>query len=197
MEKFSSFKFKINEQEITLPNAQPDGQVVVHVTAQQPTQQPTEFGTQSFMPSENDDNNGATQSIPDPEPASETVSVSTFFSKLFESRQITHVYHLQVKGDEGSYASHMALNAYYSGILELLDEIIEVYQGQYGIIDKYDTINTDLTETKEKLAYFEEFVTFVRKERACIPAEDTHLHNIVDEMVALLYKTLYKIKYNK
>lgn len=191
MKKFSNLKFRINEQEITLPNEQP-GQVVVHVTAQQQAAQP---GTQSFIPGEKYVDNNSTQSSPDP--SSVNILVATFFSKLFESRQITHIYHLQVRGDEGSYAAHVALDAYYGGILELLDEIIEVYQGQYGIIDKYDTINTDLTETKEKLTYFEEFVNFVRKERSCISVEDTHLHNIVDEMVALLYKTLYKLKFNK
>ena len=37
----------------------------------------------------------------------------------------------------------------------------------------------------------------VRTERKCIKEEDTHLHNIVDEVVALIYKTLYKLKYNK
>jgi hypothetical protein len=28
------------------------------------------------------------------------------FSKLFESREMAHVYHLQVRGDEGSHAAH-------------------------------------------------------------------------------------------
>jgi hypothetical protein len=31
------------------------------------------------------------------------------FSKLFESREMAHVYHLQVRGDEGSHAAHLAL----------------------------------------------------------------------------------------
>ncbi len=52
--------------------------------------------------------------------------VSLFFSKLFESREMAHVYHLQVSGDEGSYAAHVALNSYYDdvGIILLLMSIL-------------------------------------------------------------------------
>lgn len=128
---------------------------------------------------------------------SESGSVSKFFSKLFESREMAHIYHLTVNGEPGSHAAHKALQEYYEGILEFIDEMIEVYQGQYGIIENYETIDTTETKTKEKIAYFEELVNFVKTEKKCIKPEDSHLLNIVDEAVALIYKTLYKLKYNK
>jgi hypothetical protein len=127
----------------------------------------------------------------------ESGSVSKFFSKLFESREMAHIYHLTVNGEPGSHAAHKALQEYYEGILEFIDEMIEVYQGQYGIIENYETIDTTETKTKEKIAYFEELVNFVKTEKKCIKPEDSHLLNIVDEAVALIYKTLYKLKYNK
>ena len=40
------------------------------------------------------------------------------FSKLFESREMAHIYHLQVNGDMGSHAKHTALGEYYDGILK-------------------------------------------------------------------------------
>lgn len=123
--------------------------------------------------------------------------VVKFFSKLFESREMAHIYHLTVKGEPGSHAAHTALNEYYDGILGFIDEMIEVYQGQYGIIEGYETIDTSETKSKEKIAYFEELVEFVKTEKKCIKPEDSHLLNIVDEAVALIYKTLYKLKYNK
>ena len=127
----------------------------------------------------------------------ESNEVSTFFSKLFESREMAHVYHLQVRGDEGSYAKHMALGAYYEGVLEFIDDIIEIYQGQYGIVEGYDVIDTKDTKTKDPIDYFEELAEYIKHARKCISEEDTHLHNIVDELVALIYKTLYKLKFNK
>jgi hypothetical protein len=123
---------------------------------------------------------------------------SKFFSKLFESREMAHVYHLSVKGDMGSYAAHVALGAYYEGILELIDELIETYQGQYELVENFEMIDTADTKTKSPIEYFEELVMFVKSERnTALSAEDTHLQNVIDEVVGLIYRTLYKLKYNK
>lgn len=127
----------------------------------------------------------------------ESNEVSTFFSKLFESKEMAHVYHLQVRGDEGSYAAHMALGSYYEEVLDMIDNVIEVYQGQYGLIEGYEVIDTKETKTKDSVAYFEEVAEYVKHARKCISEEDTHLHSIIDDIVCLIYKTLYKLKFNK
>jgi len=116
------------------------------------------------------------------------------FSKLFESREMAHIYHLQAKG-ESTYAAHMALGTYYEDVLEIIDEIIETYSGQYGIVEGYDVIDTTETRTKDKTQYFEELVLSIKEGRKCISQEDSHLHNLIDEVVALAYRTLYKLKY--
>ena len=132
-----------------------------------------------------------------PEILGEGSNPSKFFSKLFESREMAHIYHLQVNGEMGSHAKHTALGDYYEGVLSFIDDIIEIWQGQYGIIEEYDTIDTTETKTKDTIEYFNELVRFIKEERKCINAEDTHLHNIIDEVVALVYRTLYKLKYTK
>jgi hypothetical protein len=124
-------------------------------------------------------------------------NVVKFFSKLFESKEMAHVYHLQVKGEEGSYAAHKALEDYYEDMLELLDDTIEVYQGQYGVIEGYDIIDTDDTKDKDFVSYFEEIAEFVKVSKKCIPEEDTHTHSLIDDIVCLIYKTLYKLKFLK
>jgi hypothetical protein len=131
------------------------------------------------------------------EVSNEGGDVSKFISKLLESREMAQVYHWTVKGDMGSHAAHLALEAYYSGVIEFIDDIVEVYQGQYGLIEGYDQIATDETRSKDKLDYFKEVVEFVKSERSCIKVEDTHLHTIIDEVVVLIYKTIYKLTYNK
>lgn len=124
-------------------------------------------------------------------------SVTQFFSKLFESREMAHIYHLQVKGDQGSYATHEALGDYYEEIVEILDDTIEVYQGQYGLVDGYDVIDTKDTKTKEVLAYFEELAEYIKHGKKCISDEDTHIHSLIDDIMALIYKTIYKLKFLK
>lgn len=135
------------------------------------------------------------------QPVEETQNLSEaskFFSKLFESREMAHVYHLSVKGDMGSYAAHVALGAYYEGILEFIDELIETYQGQYELVESFDMINTIDTKSKPPIEYFEELVMFIKSTRnTSLSAEDTHLQNVIDEVVGLIYRTLYKLKYNK
>lgn len=142
-----------------------------------------------------------TTKVEQPEPQPETQegpgSPASLFSKLFESREMAHIYHLQVNGEMGSHAAHTALGEYYDEVLELLDQTIETYQGQYGIIDGYQTIDTAATRTKEKVEYFEELVEFVKHGRKAISVEDTHLQNIIDEIVGLMYRTLYKLKFTK
>jgi hypothetical protein len=189
MKKFSEFSNKkpirrIYEQEEQTDNTNamqnmmnPSGEETVKANLPENIDQPKEEGEIAGTTESND--------------------VSTFFSKLFESREMAHVYHLQVRGDEGSYAKHMALGAYYEEVLEFIDDIIEIYQGQYGIVEGYDVIDTKDTKTKDPIAYFEEVADYIKHARKCISDEDTHLHNIVDELVALIYKTLYKLKFNK
>ena len=132
-----------------------------------------------------------------PEILGEGSNPGKLFSKLFESREMAHIYHLQVSGEPGSHAKHTALGEYYDGVLDFIDSIIETFQGQYGIVEEYATIDTKETGSKDTIEYFNELARFIKEERKCINAEDTHLHNIIDEVVALVYRTLYKLKYTK
>ena len=59
--------------------------------------------------------------------------IEKFISTLFASRSQAHIYHLQTK----SYAEHVALQAYYEGIVDMIDSIVEAYQGKHGIIKNY------------------------------------------------------------
>jgi len=169
MEKFSNFKFKSKKvfEQDEIAVIQP------------------EIGEQPVM-------NQSTE-----EPSSMS-GPSQFFSKLFESREMAHVYHLSVKGDMGSYAAHVALGVYYEGILEFIDDLIETYQGQYELVEDFEIINTIDTKSKDPIDYFNELVMFIKSTRnTSLSAEDTHLQNVIDEVVGLIYRTLYKLKYNK
>ena len=128
----------------------------------------------------------------------ERTEVSKFLSKLFESREMAHIYHLQVKGDEGSYAEHKALQEYYENIVDLVDDVIEVYQGQYGIVEGYEIIDTETTtQNMSSLDYFLSLGNTIMQDKFCIDQRDTHIHGLIDDIVTLVYKTIYKLKFNK
>lgn len=168
-------KFKMFEQEISL--------------------QTTDQANQTDQPVDglNQDQNQTDDQIK----VENNTDASAFFSKLFEARQMAHVYHLQVKGDVGSHAAHVALGDFYGDLLDFIDNLIEVYQGQYGLIEQYAPIDTKESSSKDKVQYFEELVNFVRTERKFINEEDSHLLSIIDEGIALIYSLLYKLKFNK
>jgi DNA-binding ferritin-like protein len=172
---FNSFK-RLYEQEITLGQTTNAEETIT--TPIQEVEQPTE---QTEQP----------QTVTKSEPAK-------FFSKLLESREMAQVYHWQVKGDEGSHSAHIALNEYYDAIIEHIDELVEVYQGQYDLIEEYDVIDTKETKTKDKIEYFQEVVQFIKDTRyKAVLEEDTHLQNTIDEVVATIYKLLYKLRFNR
>lgn len=123
--------------------------------------------------------------------------VKDFFSKLFEARGVAHIYHLTVNSEEGSFAAHVALGDYYENLLPMVDDLIETYMGQYDLITEYKAIDTNVTQSKDKVAYFGELAVYIKEAKKCINVEDTHLHNIIDEIVAITYKLLYKLRFNK
>jgi len=189
MKKFSDFKpvkKKIFEAESNLPGNYEDmsKEELIKLMAGQTKTEEAEDNEVEEEKSENSEESGSND-------------VSKFLSKLLESREMAQVYHWTVKGDMGSHAAHLALEAYYTEVIENIDEIVEVYQGQYGLIEEYNIIDTKETKSTDKLEYFKEIVEWVREERKCFDEKDTHIHNIVDEVVALLYRTIYKLTYNK
>ena len=189
MKKFSDFKpvkKKIFEAEANLPGNYEDmsKEELIKLMAGQSKSEEAEDNEAEEEKSENSEEPGSND-------------VSKFISKLLESREMAQVYHWTVKGDMGSHAAHLALEVYYTEVIEFIDDIVEIYQGQYGLIEGYDIIDTTDSKSKDRLDYFKEAVEFVKSERKCIKAEDTHIHNIIDELIALQYKTIYKLTYNK
>jgi len=120
--------------------------------------------------------------------------IGQFVSTLFASRTQAHVFHLQTTG-EGSFAAHSALNAYYDEIVGITDGLVESYQGKYGIITGYGNISLQEFQNCEGvIAYFEMLCMYVEKSRQMI-CQDSYIQNQVDEVIALINSTLYKLRF--
>lgn len=114
-----------------------------------------------------------------------------FFNKIFESREKSQIFHWMIK----SHEVHIAMESYYTDVIEHLDTLIEVYQGKYGVIEGYKLMGEN--KDTDPIKYFEEYAKFLEEKRGCIKESDTFLHNIIDEIIATTYKTIYKLKYLK
>jgi len=119
------------------------------------------------------------------------------FSKIFETKEVAHVYHLKASGGDSSYSQHISLETYYNDILDKLDEIIEIYQGKYGLIEGYEIIDTSTTKDKDPIDYFLESVEFIVDYRSCIDVNDTWLYSKLDDIIGMLYQLIYRLKFTR
>jgi hypothetical protein len=117
---------------------------------------------------------------------------ATLVGTLMQSRNQAHLYHLQAQGP-GSYAAHTALGAYYDGIIDLIDRLVESFQGRYGIVTGYK-MAASIREDQNYDMYFEALCKFVETTRQQIP-QDSYLQNQVDTIVELIESTKYKLKF--
>ena len=117
-----------------------------------------------------------------------TISVGDFISTLLFSRTQVHVFHLQTN----SYATHKALETYYEDIVDLVDTLVETYQGTNSIIKLYSN-NEKFAYGSSEIKYLEGVLTYVQTNRLIV-GEDSDMQNIVDEIVSLIKQTLYKLK---
>ena len=107
---------------------------------------------------------------------------------LFQSREIAHREHLRTK----SYAQHMALAAFYEGIVEIADSITEAYQGRHEIID---IPWLDAPGKTDIVTALERQLAMVEKLRyTAVPKDDTAIQNLIDEAVEMYLSTLYKLR---
>ena len=122
-------------------------------------------------------------------PKNSSKAVAKLISVLFHSRTQAHILHLQTK----SFAAHKALNAYYDGIVPLVDKYAESYQGIYGLIKGYQSMPKVLEGQKEIIPYFNALEKQVSSMRSKLP-KDLDLENAYADILDLIHSTQYLLK---
>jgi len=113
-------------------------------------------------------------------------------SLLLHSRTQTHTLHLQTD----SFSEHMALNGYYDGIGDLVDGLVESFQGKYGIIGGYTSYDIEgYKSTESTIKYLQGLCGKVDGLRDC--CEDSYIQNQIDTVCELINSTLYKLRFLK
>lgn len=119
------------------------------------------------------------------------MSAGELVMRCFHARTNAHVLHLKTR----SYAVHKALNEFYDEIIGLVDSYAEAYQGDYGLIDSYPPKYSPATDP---LTLVKELGSWIAENRSkCCDEDDTYLQNIIDEIMALIRSTEYKLRFLK
>ena len=129
------------------------------------------------------------------EEKTETGGIEDMISTLLHSRSQTHIFHWQTKS-QSSFAEHMALGGYYEGIGDLIDSLVESYQGKHDIITGYKTIDVeDYKSTEQLISYFKGLDDNIEKNRKSV--KESFIQNQIDTIQELIYSTLYKLRFLK
>ena len=110
--------------------------------------------------------------------------------RTFYSRNEAHLAHWRTK----SFAEHKALDEFYNGVIEAIDEIVEAYQGSFGIIKKLPEEEYKEMEILDRL---QDDAKWINKNRSKIARNVPSLENLVDELTDLYLTTIYKLKFLK
>lgn len=112
-----------------------------------------------------------------------------FFFVLLQAAVIAHELHLNTR----SIAEHLALDTLYKELPDLTDELIETYQGKYGLVMNYPT-SVKMPEHNDALSLVKNLAAYIAMARHGV-APDTYLQNQIDEIEKLVYSTLNKLKF--
>jgi len=113
-----------------------------------------------------------------------------FVGLLFLARDVAHSVHLNTR----SFSKHDALNIFYDRIVGAADDFSETYQGRYGLIGPI-TLHS-AKKTSNIIEFLEESLKQIEDGRYEIcDKTDTALQQLIDNIVEIYLRTLYKLKY--
>lgn len=118
------------------------------------------------------------------------MTAADFVGLLFLARDVTHSVHLNTR----SYSKHVALNAFYDGVIDHADAFAEAYQGRHGLIGPI-TLHS-AKKTNNVIEFLEDSLKQIEAARYEIcDKSDSSLQQLIDNIVELYLTSIYKLKY--
>lgn len=115
-------------------------------------------------------------------------TIEQLFGTLVECSAATWKKHLKTS----NRVKHEDLNDFYNDMPELVDTLIEAYQGLFGKVDKYENLLADASDMTA-LEYLEALHDICKSGRDLLQGE-TELESDMDAVLDLISSTMYKIR---
>jgi hypothetical protein len=113
-----------------------------------------------------------------------------FLGLLFLARDVAHSVHLNTR----SYSKHVALNIFYERIIGAADDFAEAYQGRYGLIGPI-TLNS-AKKTSNIIEFLQNSLAEIEDARYDLcDKTDSALQQLIDNIVEIYLRTIYKLKF--
>jgi len=113
-----------------------------------------------------------------------------FMGMLFLARDVAHSVHLNTR----SYSKHVALNIFYERVVGVADDFAEAYQGRYGLIGPISLMSAK--KTANIIEFLEDQLKEIESVRYdIVDKSDTALQQLIDNIVEIYLRTLYKLRF--
>jgi uncharacterized protein Yka (UPF0111/DUF47 family) len=113
-----------------------------------------------------------------------------FLGLLFLARDVTHSVHWNTR----SFSKHTALNIFYDRIIDAADDFAETYQGRHGLIGPITLQSAN--KTANVIDFLEDSLKQIEAGRYEVCEKtDTPLQQLIDNIVEIYLRTLYKLKF--
>jgi len=118
------------------------------------------------------------------------MKANEFIGILFLARDVTHSVHLNTR----SFSKHMALNIFYDRIVGAADDFAESYQGRHGLIGPI-TLHS-AKKTSNIIEFLEDSLKQIEDARyEVVDKTDMSLQQLIDNIIEIYLRTLYKLKF--
>ena len=107
-------------------------------------------------------------------------------SRVFAARDAAHRAHWRT----GSFAQHMALGEFYEGVIDAIDEIVEVHQGVNGTIEQF---TVEVPPISNITAWLQAEADWIADNRDQIAAGNDAVRNLIDGVGAIYRRAIYKL----
>jgi hypothetical protein len=117
----------------------------------------------------------------------EAGTIQELVSKVFTTRNLLHFAHWNTK----SFAAHMALGDLYEQIVEDVDDLVEVIQGERGILSGFCTEKAEIPT--DILTHIRQEASWIKANRVGIAESSSTIENLIDGLLAKYQKAIYKL----
>lgn len=114
--------------------------------------------------------------------------IDELISRTFAMRDAAHREHFRTT----SYAQHMALGEFYTALPDAVDALVEAYQGMFDVVGDFE-VKLDAGKYNIE-AQMQDDIDWLQATRDDTCLEDPSLLNLLDTIVNLYQRTLYKLK---
>lgn len=117
-------------------------------------------------------------------------NVKDFFSFMIDVPSVAWRFHLSTD----SYSEHMALDDFYEEMQELVDSLIEAYQGKFEKFGYIEPVEYEVG--KDAVSFLEGLLDTISdiEDKETVFVENDELQSDIDDIVSLIDSTLYKLK---